>query len=343
MVGALSRSYDVGEWLSASHEPKGRSNVSFLIATTTGKYVLRQSNPRKSAEGMLFEVGLMEFLRQRGYPAPEVVAARHGAKFIEHGGALYLLSRFIPGGHYDAENPGHFREAGKMFGLYHKVIRHFPGPAYQRFAPVVPSLGPEGGRPFADIENFGKRFLEPGEQRRLSDLFSYVRGQSQYLHSRLNDVYPRLLKLVIQGSYGRTALIFDGDNIVGVVDYDRAAYELRALDLACSIKDFCSIHGKFRKERQVALDYGLCRKFLAAYQELEPLPGDELQVLPDIMRTRHVLTIIHRCNSFLLKAADAPRVEKQVRKLVQKLERESAWLEWLEKHEGELASALSAA
>ena len=337
---ALSKIYDIGGCLSSCHEPKGRANVSFLLTTTTGSYVLRKSSPRKNLTGIRFEVGLLAFLRERDYPAPEIIPTRQGEKFVEHDGALYLLSRFIPGEPYDPANPNHLLEAGRKFGLYHSLVKLFPGPLYHRLAPLISLLGPEGSRPFADIEKFGSRLLGRDEQKRLADIFTRVRRQSEYLHQHLKDIYPRLLMLVIQGSYGQTALIFNDDTLAGLVDFDRAGHEIRALDLACSLKDFCSVHGKFRKDRQVDLDLNCCAKFLKAYQEVELIPEDELQVLPHIARARHVSTIIYRCNSFLSKDAVVPRDERQMQALLRKLDRETAWLEWLEKHEKELVAAL---
>lgn len=341
-VRALSGMYDIGAWLSWSHEAKGHANVSFLIETATGKYVLRRSNPRKSLSGIRFEVSLVDFLRKRGYPAPEVIPVRDGERFCERMGTFYLLSRLISGGPYDPENPSHLLEAARRLGTYHGLVRQFPDPVRHLPAPAMAILGPQGNRSFAEIEKSASRLLDNEEQKRLVDLFSCVRRQSEQVHHQLEEIYPRLLKLAIHGSYGRSALIFDGDTIVGVVDYDRAAYEIRALDLAYSIKEFCFVHGKSRKELHVALDYDHFRLFLAAYQEVEPLPGEELQVLPLILRMRHVVKVVNLCNSYILKDAAVPREERQMRRLVLKLEREATWLEWLAKHHEELVSTLRA-
>ncbi|MBI5583663.1 MAG: phosphotransferase, partial [Deltaproteobacteria bacterium] len=318
----------------------GRSNVSLTITTPGGEYILRRSNPRKSLQSIRFEVALIDFLREKGYPAPEIVPARDGKKFVEQNGTFYLLSKCISGRPFDPGNPLHLREAGRALGNYHNLVKHFPG-LTPVSASMMSGLGPEGGRSFPAIEQFGGRFLDQEEKKRLSRLFSYVRGRSETIRSRLEDSYPRLLKLVVHASFGQSALLFDQDTLAGVLDYDRAVYEIRALDLAYSIKELCHRHNEFRETGQVKLDFDCLRSFLKVYRQVSPLPEEELQVLPLIFGARHVLKIIDKCNGFLSKDTVNPRQETHLRKQVFKLERETAWLAWLEGHEEELLAVLN--
>ncbi|MBI5584540.1 MAG: phosphotransferase [Deltaproteobacteria bacterium] len=336
----LSKRYDIGDWLSWNYEPTGRSNVSLTITTAGGEYILRRSNPRKSLPSILFEVELIDFLRGKGYPAPEIVATRDGKKFVEDQGTFYLLTRCISGRPFEPGNPVHLREAGRALGTYHNLVKHFPGYPPGP-ASMMSGLSPEGSRSFPAIEEFVGRFFGAEEQQRLSRLFSYVRDRAEDLRSRLQEVYPRLLKLMIHASYGQSALLFDQDTLVGVLDYDRAVYEIRALDLAYSVKELCHRHQEFLDTGKVTLNLDCFRAFLKFYQETEPLPEEEAQVLPLVFAARHVLKIVDKCSGFLAKDAVNPRQETHTRKLVFKLERETAWLEWLAQHEKELRTVVS--
>ena len=341
VAGVLEKSYDVGAWLSWSHEPRGHANASFVIDAATGKYVLRRSEPRKRIEGLRFEVELIDFLRQRGYPAPEIVTARSGDKFVNHLGKLYLLTRLIPGGPYDPGNPGHLIEAGRGLGRYHRLVKNFPGPFFHRLAPMMSHLGPEGAASFPVIEDFGRRLLPPGEQARLTHMLSDARRRSQSLHLQLADIHPRLPLLVIQASYGQSALIFDRDTLAGVVDYDRATMEVRGLDLAYSMETFCHHHDKSGAEPRVVFDFDLCRRFFAAYREVEPVPEEELQAFPLMFQARHIIKIVNNINMFIDKDAVMPRDEAKLRKhVLLVLEGETAWLKWWAGHDRELIAAL---
>ena len=66
------------------------------------------------------------------------------------------------------------------------------------------------------------------------------------------EIYPSLNKLIIHGSFGRSALIFDGERLIGIVDYDRATHEIRAMDLAYTIKAFCRIHDQHSEDYRSA-------------------------------------------------------------------------------------------
>ena len=59
------------------------------------------------------------------------------------------------------------------------------------------------------------------------------------LHDDLGERQDSLTSLVIHASYGRSALLFLGDNLGGVLDLDRSAHDLLGFDLAYALKAFC--------------------------------------------------------------------------------------------------------
>ncbi|HKZ50958.1 MAG TPA: phosphotransferase [Dehalococcoidia bacterium] len=340
VVSALRRSYSVGDWLSWERTPKGSSNVSFFVTTSSGRYVLRRSNPRKSAAAISFEVRLVDYLRKRGYPAPEVIKTRSGEGYAEHDGTLYVMTSFIPGSSYDPESPGHLLAAGRGLGLYHRLANDFSGPYVYRTMPDFTVIQPSI-RHLAEIERLAGRSLNDKERRCLEDAFTCIRSQLIRVHRGMTESYRSLSKLVIQGSYGRSALIFDGDALVGVVDYDRATFEIRAIDLAYTVKAFCRIHDQQSGEYRVGLDYERCRELMTAYQEVEALPKRELQALPLIFRGQRLLKVLNKCENFLRKNAIVPQETKDVRKLATMAEREAVRVRWLEEHSGDLVAVLA--
>jgi Ser/Thr protein kinase RdoA (MazF antagonist) len=337
-VDLLRRAYDIGEWLTWDRTPTGYTNHSFFIVASTGKYVLRRSNihwkTRKDADAMRFEARLIDHLRERGYPAPQVIPTREGDRHFTHQGAFYLMTAFIAGDPCEEGNTAHLLAAGEALGRYHRLVRTLNGPSY---APA-PILEPRAISALDRAEHLVAPFLSAVERRHLQDQTSYLRSQFAGIPRALTEGYPALTKQVIHGSFSETCLIFAGDALAGVLDYDRARYEAVATDLAIAIISFC--HHKGRDERYwIDLDYARCRDLMAAYLEVNPLPEEELRALPLILRQHSAIKALKRCTNFLWRNSVAPQEEARHRKLAKRLEAGAARLRWLEEHSRELVAA----
>jgi Ser/Thr protein kinase RdoA (MazF antagonist) len=341
-VAMLRRAYDTGDWLSWERIQGGRSNHTFFVTASSGNYVLRRSNTRKSvgknAEAVRFEVRLIDYLRERGYPAPQIIPTRGGERYVEHDGLFYLMTAFIAGSSYDPENPEHLLAAGDGLGRYHRLVSTLSGPYYAHRSSLLTNLGPEGVGVLDQVKRLAEPFLDIEERKRLQDSVSYLQNQFVGVSRAIVELYPGLSKLVIHGSFGRSTLLFAGDTLIGVVDYDRARFEVRVMDLAVTIKGFCRDY-KSGEDYWIGLDYARCRDLLAAYLEVEPLPKEELRALPLIFRGQHLAKVQERCGNLVNKNALVPQEAKDVLKLVTKVEQETARLHWLETHSADLLAA----
>jgi homoserine kinase type II len=340
VVDALREAYDIGDWLDWQRTPQGSTNISFFVTASSGRYVLRCSTARKSLDAVRFEVQLIGYLRKRGYPAPAIIPTRGGEGYAEQNGIFYLMTAFIAGSPYDPENASHLLAAGRGLGLYHQLVKEFPGPPHFRPSPVLDSLGPTGTWSLTRVSPLASRFLSADEQKRLNSDFSYISSQFIDVEREMAEVYPRLNKLIIHGSFGRSALIFDSERLIGIVDYDRATHGICGMDFAYTIKAFCRIHDQHSEEYRIGFDYKRCRELVLAYQEVEPLAREEIQALPLIFREQRLLKVLNKCNNLLTKDAIVPQEAKDVRKLATMAEREAIRLRWLEAHNEDLRAAL---
>jgi Ser/Thr protein kinase RdoA (MazF antagonist) len=338
VIEMLRGAYDIGDWLSWERILEGRSNHSFFVTASSGNYVLRRSNTRKNAEAVRFEVRIIDHLRERGYPAPQIIPTRWGERYVEHHGLFYLMSAFITGSPYDPENPEHLLAAGDGLGRYHRLVSTLSGPYYAHRSSLLTNLGSDGIGVLDEVKRLAEPFLDIEERKRLQDSVSYLQNQFVGVSRAIGEVYPGLSKLVIHGSFGRSTLIFAGDTLIGVVDYDRARFEVRAMDLAVTIKGFCR-DDKSGEDYWVGLDYARCRDLLAAYREVETLPKEELRALPLIFRGQHLGKVRERCENLVNKNAVVPQEDKEVRRKVTKVEKETARLRWLETYGTDLVAA----
>jgi len=340
VVEALGRAYDIGDWLDWQRTPQGSTNISFFVTASSGRYVLRCSTARKSLDAMRFEVQLIGYLHQRDYPAPAIIPTRQGKGYAEHNGTFYLMTAYIPGSPYDPENASHLQAAGRGLGLYHQFVKDFPGPYYHRPSPDLTSLGSTGVSRLTDVSPLTNRFLGADEQKRLAHAFAYISSQFISVQREMAELYPGLSKLLIHGSFGRSALIFEGDRLIGIVDYDRATHGICGMDLAYTIKAFCRVHDQQSEEYRIGLDPRRCRELVLAYQEVEPLAREEVQALPLIFREQRLVKVLQKCNNLLTKDAIVLQEAKDMRKLALMAEREATRLRWLEAHSEGLRAAL---
>lgn len=339
VLEGLRKAYDIGTWRSWLRTAKGSSNLSILVDTSSGKYVLRCSNPRKSVPAMKSEVALISYLRMKGYPAPESVPTKRGESYLELKGALYLITHFISGDEYDPENQTHLEQAAYGLGMYHRLAKDFPGPRYERPTLVCDGINSKEISSVSGVDDLARRFLSDEEQKQLANNFSYIRDQLKQVQQQTETIYPRSCKLMIQGSFGRSALIFNGNALAGVVDYDRTAYDIRGMDLAYSIKAFCRVHDRNSKEYRIGIDYARARDFLNAYQEAGLLPKEEIRSLPLIFRNQRLMKVLNKYENLRRKNLTVPQQSKDIRKFATMIEKEVLRLSWLKKHHVDLQEA----
>jgi homoserine kinase type II len=341
LVEALQAIYDVGEWLAWWRAPQGSANDSFFLTAASGRYVLRLSQLRKSVESLEHEVAVIEHLRAHDYPAPRVIPTRQGAPYAEHDGSLFLLTAFIPGHPWDRVSLPHLAAVGRGLGRFHRLVKSFSGRYESPRSSLLTRLWPDGARAVAAVRAVvAGHPIDAADPGRLAETCAYLESQFQDVHDALLAEAPALSRLTIHGSFGPTALIFEGDALHGVLDYDRASWDFRGVDVAYSLKAFCRA-GDGQQAHRVGLDAARCRHFLAAYREEEPFPPDEIPALLLFLRAQWLRNVLSKCENFLAKNAAVPQAMKDVDKIVKLVERHAVRLHWLERYGAALSSAFA--
>jgi Ser/Thr protein kinase RdoA (MazF antagonist) len=258
-------------------------------------------------------------------------------------GTSYLVTEVIPGTRYNPDNPAHLRAAGWALARYHLTVRAFSGRFRTQPRPLLVALEHLGPATLAEFGEVAAAFLSREESRRLSRALSQLWIQFVRVPEALTSVVSELPRLVIHGSFGRSVLVFGGERVAGVVDYDRATYELRAVDLAHAVMAFSPVVDPASGDFRVGLDFVRCAAFMAAYAEVEDLPPDEVAALPLVFRSQRLFEVLSRTRRFLLEHEVRPQVEEDVLKVVHLVECEADRLRWLEEHEKGLLLAMGGA
>ena len=342
LVPVLQAAYGLGAWQHWHRAPRGKSNVTYFVDTqAAGRVVLRRSHRQKTVAGARFEAALLDHLVAAGYPAPAVLRTSDGAVIVEIDGVVHMAFRLLPGGEYDPYNLEHLREAARGLARFHRATSSMPLLDVPRASSALSSLGFAGLHRLEAVRPLCDRALDAAGRKHLATAIALLGDELTLLETELGEGREELSMGLLHASYGRSALLFVGDRLSGVVDYDRTVYDLLTLDLAYSLKAFCR-EGAASGGSRVGMDPPRCRAFLQAYSEVTSLPGPDIDALPLVFRAQRLIKVIKKCDNLLTKQAVVEQQSKDVSKLVAVLDKEIARLAWLGEHSTELADALAA-
>jgi Ser/Thr protein kinase RdoA (MazF antagonist) len=331
VVAAVQRAYPLGRWRSWRRTELGASNVSWFVETDAGDVVLRRSHALKTAAGARFECALIDVLCAAGFPAPEVQRTRDGQVLVELDGTVHMVMRRLPGGTYDKESPAHLAAAARGLAWYHRIVSGIAGsPATSNGSFEVARLGPAGRATLAAAVEVVTPGLEP-------DVAAALRADTRYLadamvrtEEELGDRQDQLTTGIAHGSYGQTALLLTGDELSGVLDFDRATHDLLGLDLAYAVDAFCRPGPARRKG--VGLDLDLAGQFLHHYRTQAPVTDRDLRAVPAFLRAQRLGKLLKKCQNVLTVQATTQQHPVDVTKFARGLDRECSRVRWLTEH-----------
>jgi Ser/Thr protein kinase RdoA (MazF antagonist) len=185
------------------------------------------------------------------------------------------------------------------------------------------------------ISNFADAYADHDLQipDLLESLF-YALEKGEEVLGHLDRLYPELPLLTIHGGCRRGSTLFSGDRLITMMDYDRARYEARILDLAIALHDFAKVFGeRGSPDFKVPLDLEIVSEFFGAYLQANPLELGEVVALPALLAAIPLKRAIGKYRSMI----EEERVSQgHVRKTAQEVAR----VRWMESHGKELRTLL---
>jgi homoserine kinase type II len=280
LVGVLAH-YDLGAFRASRPIERGYVNELWVIRTTRGRFVLKRRHPDlRETRTILGQHALVRHLDKTGFPAPPFVATRRGTTFVELDEEVYEVQEYVAGSLREPTSPSQMAMAARTLGWYHRAVLGFDHPALYR---ERERYGPEAlERIWGGLMEDWRGRLTPQVERLCVALARHV-NDVRSLYRSFGD----LPELVIHGDYYAENLIWQGDTIVGVVDYDQAHWCARALELAEALIYFAREPDR-RCQHIVypgVLDLGGIGRFLRAYMEVVRLSEAEVRALPQLIRT----------------------------------------------------------
>ena len=263
-LAELRTLWTLGGWTAVTPVTGGK-NEHLRVSAGDGTFYLRRSYRAKPRDELARQLRLMEFLRQRGLPAPEVVPTRAGAGHAELFGRLWVATRGIDGSPFDDGSIPHVRALGRTLARYHQIMSGYPVPDAE--PPVL-----------AELRRRAEHEEEPA-----------LRTRTVHVVEQLTRLLPDLPRVVVHGGARRGSLVFNGSEVAGVLDFDSAHPDIRVLDLAVAVHDAGKVYTRpGEADNKVALDLGRVSELLNAYsQEVPPHPA-EIEALPLLLEAKRL-------------------------------------------------------
>ena len=218
--------YDIGEPYGARPVERGFVNEDWRVETSLGTYFLKHYHPSLyHPEIIRAQHALIAHLGGAGFPAPNILPTAGGDTLLALDGELYEIQTYIEGAFYDHECPAHFEEAARMLGRYHTCVTGFAPQTLrdlgELYSPIILHANLAALVDAWEIES------DPG----LAQIARQLAAHADDLTARF-AAHGALPHLIIHGDYYADNLIFEGDCIAGVVDYDNARWQPRVVELA---------------------------------------------------------------------------------------------------------------
>ncbi len=295
-LAQLADDYGLGKVQTSYGVTSGSVNTHYRLDTAKGRYFLKIDEVKSEME-VKREIDLLLYLRKHGFPCPQLIVDRKGRQYRELGGKCLSLYKFID---------GHSRAAGEL------------------------TLGQieNAGRVLADLHVIGKGYKKGIDNRfsfeRVADVYQEVRDRLPSYFKRITRTLDeevaylehylecKLPKGIIHGDLFLDNVMFRGEKVVGVLDFEAASRGKYIFDLATAVNALCFDGDRYDLKRFEAL--------IGGYESLRTLSLAEWDAFPNELRFSALRFTVTRLNDFFLNPMDeARRINKDFREFYERL------------------------
>ncbi len=251
-IPALLDQYRLGPLLDLQGIATGIENSNFFLTTPDGRFVLTVFE-RLNAEQLPFYLGLMRHLARRGLPVPDPLDTNSGALFTTVRGKPAAIVSRLPGRAVEIPSQAQCALVGEFLARMHLQSRDYPA-----FQPNLRGVGwwkeaAAALEPYLGAEAFHRLIEEVIYQDSVARSNGLEKLPAGPMHA---DLF-------------RDNVLFEGEQIGGVIDFYFAGCGPWLFDLAVTVNDWCVDleNGAFDRPRAQAL--------LCAYHAVRPLQEEE--------------------------------------------------------------------
>lgn len=270
--------YNLGKLLCCEQNLRGYCNTSFAIQTLMdGKptwHFLRRYKASICEEELLFEHSLIQHLaHNHTLPVARLYLTREGKTYLiepcegtNQAPTFFAIFEYLGGeDRYTWINPHcsdtELRNAALLLARYHQAVWNFQ-PAGRRAEPDIRGLIPVFQ---ANLNACLEKPLPAELHNPLQDYAPFLRAKFEQLQRLFADSQMQHLpRLIVHHDYHPGNLKFEGENVVGLFDFDWSKEDWRALDVALALFYF-STEWEGQSDGRLRLEE--VETFLSAYQQ----------------------------------------------------------------------------
>ena len=282
--------YDVGIIDSIQEFPRGsRKAPKLAIRSDSGRYLLkRRAKGKTDAYKVAFCHGIQIHLADRQFPLPHLIGTkRDNNSMLRWEGAIYELFEYIKGSGYDSSLEA-TTDAGKTLALFHKLLSDYrsdyepPTGSYHASRTVYSSL--------QKIPETLLRIESPqmkSDPQGVRDVVAFLYDAYQRAAERVREIgLDQWPGQIVHSDWHPGNMLFRGNRVVAVIDYDTARIQQRVLDVGNGALQFSILGGGDDPATWPEyLDETRFKRFLRGYEAVPDcvLSKAEIRCIPWLM------------------------------------------------------------
>ncbi len=278
--------YDLGVIESAKEFPRGsRRSPKLLLQTEKGKFLLkRRAQGRDEPLRVAFAHALVEHVRGKQVPAAALLPTRHErGTVLRIEGHVYECFEFVEGERYD-DSLEQTTHAGVTLAQYHEAVLDFhaewmpPHASYHDAAMVRTGLNtiPTTTAGHDSVVGHEAELLETTQ--RLYELYDEASTRVEA------EGFPGWPSTIIHGDWHPGNLLFFGQRVVAVLDFDAARFQPPVIDIAYGMLQFSILRGEDDPAQWPDfIDESRTRRFWTGFRSRGDVPIGQRRVIPDLM------------------------------------------------------------
>ena len=269
--------FDLGKIKSISSLATS-GNIAYIIESSQGKFVLRLSPTGKkwrSKKEILAELELINYLLKNDFPVPEPLKDKNNNYLVFWKNHHGYLRKYISGRYKSRPTLKEIKDFGCLLGRFHELIENYK----TKFKRVH----------IWDLQETQKYFIEIKSSILKSDFKESVKFVEEFEKQIFSLKFPdNLLKGMIHEDLGRRHILWNQNQIVGLIDFDRSYYGQLILDLGQACRGWCFTNNWQKWEQKKF------RALLSGYQKYRRLSESEKKYLSTAIK----FAILERSLSF---------------------------------------------
>ena len=274
----------------------GSINTHHALETVRGKFLVKIEEVKSEIE-VKRELDLLLFLRKHGFPCVVPLADRRGRHCRDWGGKLLSVYRNLDGHEVDPEDLslGQLENVGRVMADLHLISKAYKKGVESRFTfeRVAEIYGGVRGR----LPNYLKKIVRTLDE------------EVEYLQCYLEGKLP---KGIIHGDVCTANLLFKGEKVVALQDFEAAGRGKFIFDLATAVNALCFEGGRYALKRFEAL--------ITGYEGLRTLSLAEWDAFPNELRFSAFRLTVTRLRDFFLTPVDRrQRINKDFQDFYERL------------------------